>query len=351
MAGGTGGHILPALAVAKALQANGIEMHWLGTQKGLESQLIPPTHIPIHYIQVQGIRGKGIWGLLAAPFRMLRATWQAIRVIRQQKPAIVLGFGGFVSAPGGLAAWLLRKPLILQEQNAIAGMTNRCLSLLATQIFQAFPDTFPPQRQAVTCGNPVRADILALPAPNIRFQQRQDATPRLLILGGSQGAGIFNQLIPETLAALPSQLRPEIWHSTGKGAAEKVQALYEKFALTARVAEFIQDMPAAYTWADLVICRAGALTIAELAAAGIASILVPYPHAVDDHQTKNAQWLVNADAALLIKQDTLHVTLQSLLTQLLQDRPRLLTMANAARSLAMPESTQIIVERCLKLIG
>lgn len=351
MAGGTGGHILPALAAAQVLQSNGVTVHWLGTEKGLEHQLVPPTGIPIHYIQVQGIRGKSILNRLAAPVRMLRATFQAIGIMRKLKPAVVIGFGGFVSAPGGGAAKLLRKPLILHEQNAVAGMTNRCLSHLATQVFQAFPHTFPAKIQAITCGNPVRAEILALPTPQERFEQRlkeENSALRLLILGGSQGAAILNKIIPEALGALPSTCPVTVWHATGKGAVEKTQALYEKMGVSARVEVFIHDMPAAYAWADLVICRAGALTIAELAAAGVGSILIPYPHAVDDHQTKNAAWLVEKGAAILLSQNQLdQQTLIQLIAELAVNRNKLLDMAIAARNLAIKDAAQRIVDACL----
>jgi len=348
MAGGTGGHILPALAVAQALQAHHMEIHWLGTEQGLEQQLIPPTGIPIHNIKMRGVRGKGITGLLLAPFRVMQATFQAIQIIRKIKPAAVIGFGGFVTAPGGLAAWLLRKPLILHEQNAVAGMSNRCLAYLATAVFQAFPNTFPKNRHAITCGNPVRTEILALPTPELRAKN-PDQPLHLLIIGGSRGAALFNQMIPEIIGALTSS-QPEVWHSTGKGSQEKTQGLYNQLGIAAHVVEFIDDMPAAYTWADLVICRAGALTVAELAAAGVASILIPYPHAVDDHQTKNGAWLVNAGAAILIPQHQLsHQKLAELLVGFSTDKETLLRMAVAARNLAITDATQKIVEGCLRV--
>jgi UDP-N-acetylglucosamine--N-acetylmuramyl-(pentapeptide) pyrophosphoryl-undecaprenol N-acetylglucosamine transferase len=344
MAAGTGGHILPALSVAKALQAYDIEIHWLGTEFGLEQKLIPPTKIPIHTIKMRGIRGKGIVGLLIAPFRLLYAACQAIHLIRKLKPTTVIGFGGFVTAPGGLASWLLRKPLILHEQNAVAGLSNRCLSYLATIVFQAFPDTFPLSRHAITCGNPVRAEIIALPSPELRFKNPGQPL-RVLIIGGSLGAAVFNQIIPETLGAFALSERPEVWHSTGKGAAEKVQNTYNQSGITAHVVEFIADMSRAYAWADLVICRAGASTIAELAAVGVASILIPYPHAVDDHQTKNGAWLVNAGAAILIPQNQLNPQkLAALLVKFSSDRQALLDMAMAARTLAITDATQRIVE-------
>ncbi len=350
MAGGTGGHILPALAIAQALQAAGADIHWLGTPRGLETQIITPTGIPLHYIQMQGIRGKGVLDLLAAPWRMLHATLQAHRIIRQLNAALVMGFGGFVSAPGGLAAWLARKPLVLHEQNAIAGMTNRCLSRLATRVFQAFPHTFPASLHAVTCGNPVRADILALPTPELRFKHREGPL-RILVLGGSQGAASLNQLLPDVIARFPAEQRPHVWHSTGKQAVEKTQEHYRQLGVDARVVAFIDTMPEAYAWADVVICRAGASTIAELAAAGVGSILVPFPQAVDDHQTKNARYLVSSNAALLIQQNSLNAAkLYGILTELITDRARLLEMAVKARELATTDTTQLITTYCLQLL-
>jgi len=345
MAGGTGGHILPALAVAKALQAQGAEIDWLGTARGLEHQLVSPTGIPLHLISMQGVRGKGIAGLLLAPFRLLRATYQACNIIRKLSPTAVLGFGGFVTAPGGLAAWLLRKPLILHEQNAVAGMSNCLLAHLATQVFQAFPHTFPEKFHAITCGNPVREEIFSLISPLPPGERvRVRGVLNILILGGSQGATFLNQTIPETLALLPPEQRPEIWHSAGKNAQEKTQALYQQLNIPAKVDAFIHDMPAAYTWADLVICRAGALTVSELAAAGVASILIPFPAAVDDHQTKNAMWLVNAGAAILMPQREFDPQkLVALLLEFTGDKTKIVQMANAARSVAILDATQKIV--------
>lgn len=350
MAGGTGGHIIPALAVAKALQAHGMSIHWLGTPRGLENTLVPPTGIPLHRINMQGIRGKGVVKLLLAPWQLLRAIGQAIRTIRQLKPALVVGFGGFVTAPGGIAAWLLRKSLLLHEQNAVAGMSNRYLAYLANTVCEAFPNTFTTRYRAITCGNPVRDAILALPQPAQRLAQRQGPM-QVLIVGGSQGAAIFNQQLPEIIATLPAAERPLIWHSTGKGAQEKVQAVYQQLGVPAKVMEFIEDMPAAYAWADIVICRAGALTVAELAAAGVASILIPFPQAVDDHQTKNASWLVNANAAILLPQASITTEkLYTLLQELSHDRARLLNMANNARKCAMLEATPRMVTECVALM-
>ncbi|HVV69889.1 MAG TPA: undecaprenyldiphospho-muramoylpentapeptide beta-N-acetylglucosaminyltransferase [Gammaproteobacteria bacterium] len=349
-AGGTGGHIIPALAVAKRLQSAQVEIHWLGTRQGLEQQIVPPQNIPIHYIAMPAIRGKGFKRLLAAPFHLLRATWQTLKLIKQLQPDVVAGFGGFVTAPAGLAAWLARKPLILHEQNAVSGLSNRYLARLATQVFQAFPNAFAAQYHAITSGNPVRVEIAQVLEPEMRFTGRQ-APMRLLILGGSQGAALFNQILPATLAALPFELRPEVWHSAGKQYAKKTEAAYVKHGITAKVTEFITDMAGAYAWADLVICRSGALTVAELAAAGIGSILIPFPFAVDDHQTKNAAWLANADAAILIAQSTLtEEKLSTLLLELSQDKSRLLQMAKQARQLAMPEATEVVAQGCLNVL-
>jgi UDP-N-acetylglucosamine--N-acetylmuramyl-(pentapeptide) pyrophosphoryl-undecaprenol N-acetylglucosamine transferase len=345
-AGGTGGHILPALAVAKALQTHALAVHWLGTPQGLEQQLVPPSGIAMHTIEMRGVRGKGLRTWLVAPFKVLRATVQAMRIIWALKPVAVFGFGGFVTVPAGLAAWLLRKPLILHEQNAVLGMSNRYLAYLATGLFQAFPQTFPQKYQAVTCGNPVRADILGVQkTPNTTL------TLRLLIIGGSQGAATLNQIIPKALAALADKSVLEVWHATGKADRAETQARYAQYQIAANVTEFIADMAAAYTWADLVICRAGALTVAELAAAGVPSILIPYPRAVDDHQTRNAAWLVDAGAAMLMPEQTLTPEkITALITRLMHDKNKLVAMGAAAKSVAMSAATQVMVDKSLLLI-
>jgi UDP-N-acetylglucosamine--N-acetylmuramyl-(pentapeptide) pyrophosphoryl-undecaprenol N-acetylglucosamine transferase len=346
MAGGTGGHIIPALAVAKLLQQQGVQIRWLGTEHGLENQLVPAANIAIDYIPIQGMRGKGIKALLLAPWRILVAVGHALRNIRRYKPNLILGFGGFVSGPGGLAAWLLRTPLIIHEQNSVAGMTNRYLAGVAASLLQAFPNTFPERYHALTVGNPVRENIVKIPAPQQRLQNRQ-GNLQILILGGSQGAAVFNEVLPATLALLTTEQKPLIWHSTGKRYLDITRAAYQKHAITARIDGFIEDMSAAYAWADLVICRSGALTIAELTAAGVASILIPYPHAVDDHQTRNGEFLVSAQAALLIPQAELHAQqLAKLLVELHIDRNRLLIMAVAARKLAITDATQKVINCC-----
>ena len=350
MAAGTGGHILPALAVAQALQKIGVTVHWLGTQQGLENQLVSPSGIFIHHLKMQGIRGKGLLALLMAPFRLGLATLQAIRIIHQIKPNIVLGFGGYVSAPGGLAAWILCKSLVLHEQNAIPGSSNRCLSRLAAQVFQAFPNTFPLSRKAITCGNPIREEILAISPPEQRFKirrQEPNAPLRILILGGSQGAVWLNEIIPKTICQLPMGERPEIWHSAGQKQIDQTQARYESLHISARVSGFITDMVQAYAWADLVICRAGASTLAEIMAVGVASILIPYPHAIDDHQTKNARYLSEQHAAIWIPQQQCNsVKLAACLSTFYHDKHQLFDIAMAARNLAMTDATPVMVKYC-----
>ncbi len=341
IASGTGGHIIPALAVAQCLATKPTELHWLGTSHGLEQRLVPTDRITMHAIQAYGVRGKGLLGWSVAPLRMLRAFWQARRILKQIRPTVVVGFGGFVTLPAGLAARWLGIPLIIQEQNAIAGWSNKLLAVLAIQIYEGFPHTF---RHAVASGNPVRMDIVQIPPPMQRLADRQGPL-RLLICGGSQGAAIFNRILPEALAQFSAEQCPEVWHSAGKNQAATTAAAYRELGIKSRVVEFIDDMASAYAWADLVICRAGALTIAELTAAGVGSILIPYPFAAGDHQSKNAAWLVNGQAALAIRQDNLQAqSLANLLMSLQKDRSRLLAMAEAARRLAMPHAADTVAE-------
>ncbi|MEZ5582422.1 MAG: undecaprenyldiphospho-muramoylpentapeptide beta-N-acetylglucosaminyltransferase [Candidatus Competibacteraceae bacterium] len=351
MAGGTGGHVFPALAVAERLQVHDMPVVWMGTPHGLEAQLIPPTGIPMEFIGVSGLRGTGWKRLLAAPLMLSRALRQAAAVLLRVKPCLALGMGGFASGPGGLMARCLGIPLVVHEQNALAGFTNRCLSRIAKPVLEAFPNSFPAARQALCVGNPVRTSIADLPKPTQRFTERCGPA-RLLVLGGSQGAWQLNQWVPEALAAMPAAQRPTVWHQTGgKWHAATVQ-LYNKAAIAARAVPFIQDMAEAYGWADLVLCRAGALTVAELATAGVGSILVPFPHAVGDHQTANARFLEQAGAALLRQQaDLTPAQLTALLGELLNDRSRLLAMANAAQRLARPDAAERIATLCLDRIS
>lgn len=348
-AGGTGGHIMPALAVAEDLRQHGVEIHWLGTAQGLEKKLVSPTGIPIHEIVARGIRKKSGINQLTAPFYAAYATIQAMKIIHQERIQLVMGFGGFVSAPGGVAAILCRKPLIIHEQNAVAGLTNRILNRWATFTLMGFPNAFPVKPNVSVSGNPVRHSIAELPAPDVRFAERHGKL-RLLILGGSQGAHLFNQTLPEIMAQLPEPLRPEILHSAGKQAVEQTQAIYARLHLQAQVTDFIDDMARAYAWADFAICRAGALTLSELTAAGLGSILVPYPFAVDDHQTQNARHLADAQAAFLIPQSEFKTSLLKILSNAHHDRNFWLSQAKAARHLAKPDATKQVTEACLNQI-
>lgn len=348
MAGGTGGHVFPALATARMLQAKGHQVFWLGSAGGMEERLIGETDIPLSTIAISGLRGKGTMALLAAPFRLARALYQAMAVIRSTRPDCVIGMGGFVAGPGGLAAWLARKPLLVHEQNAIAGLTNRILSRLAETVLEAFPGSFGPHVVTRCTGNPVRTDVAGLAAPDLRLAEREGAM-RLLVVGGSLGALVINQTVPEALAQLPGGQRPVVRHQCGERHLEATREAYRATGVEADVQPFIEDMAEAYGWADLVLSRAGALTIAELCAAGIGAILVPFPHAVDDHQTRNADYMVKAGAALLIPQPKLTVAaLTELLTDLVNDRDRTLKMAQAARELGRPDATERVVNYCLE---
>ncbi|MEK6805916.1 MAG: undecaprenyldiphospho-muramoylpentapeptide beta-N-acetylglucosaminyltransferase [Pseudomonadota bacterium] len=341
-AGGTGGHVFPALAVAHELRIRGHEVVWMGAPDSFESRTVPKHGIAIEFVRVSGLRGKGLLKLLMAPLLLLRALVDAVRVLRRQNPDIVLGMGGFAAGPGGLAAWLLLKPLVIHEQNAVAGFTNRCLSLLARQVLQAFPGTFS-ARSGVTVGNPVREAVALLPAPAERLRGR-DGPMRVLVIGGSQGSKALNQRMPEALRLMPENRRPQVRHQAGR-TLEVAQQAYAQAGVSAEVSAFIDDMATAYAWADLVVCRAGASTIAELAAAGCASLLVPFPAAVDDHQTRNGEYLVHAGAAVLIQERDLSAArLAQALEELLASREKLLTMAQAARKAAWPNAVKQIVQ-------
>lgn len=353
MAGGTGGHVFPALAVADELRLRGIPVVWLGTKAGIESRLVPQAGYPIEWMSITGLRGKTMLTLLLAPARLSMACWQALRVLLRRKPCVVLGMGGFASGPGGLMAWLIRKPLIIHEQNAIPGLTNKVLARLATVALQAFPAVF---KNATTTGNPVRQSICDIKKPQQRFAAQRDAQQpaklRLLIIGGSLGAVKLNQIVPQALAKIDRASRPQVVHQTGLKNIESAKAMYAKAGIDARVEAFIDDMPSVYVWADLVICRAGAMTVFELAAAGIASILVPYPHAVDDHQTHNAHYLEAAGAAIIMQQkDLTAADLAVMIDDFSANPEKLLVMAIAARKLAIPDSAQTIADVCLHAGG
>lgn len=350
MAGGTGGHVFPALAVATALVERGARVSWLGTASGIEARLVPAHDFTLHTIDVAGLRGKGAWSWLMAPLRMLRACIQAIGLVHGLAPQLVVGMGGFAAGPGGLAARLLGKPLLIHEQNASVGLTNRVLACLATCVLQAFPRTFAPARAARTVGNPVRAEILALPAPSVRWQERED-TIRLLVLGGSGGALAINERVPAALAQLDPVERPQVRHQAG-ATLEAARAAYGEHGVAGQVSAFIDDMASAYAWADIVICRSGALTVAELAAAGIGALLVPYPFAVDDHQRANGEYLVKAGAARLIDQNDLSIArLAGEIRTLCSDRQALLERAQAARAVAWPRATDTIADACFQILA
>jgi UDP-N-acetylglucosamine--N-acetylmuramyl-(pentapeptide) pyrophosphoryl-undecaprenol N-acetylglucosamine transferase len=351
MAGGTGGHVFPALAVAEALRARGLEIVWIGTRLGLEARVVPAAGIRLEWISIGGLRGKGLVTRLLAPLRVGLAVLQALRIVLRVKPAVVLGMGGYAAGPGGLAARLARRPLVLHEQNAIAGSTNRILSRLARRVLAAFPGAFPIGVHAEVVGNPVRSAIAALPAPDQRLAGREGPL-RLLVLGGSQGALALNQAVPEALARLPVDARPEVRHQAGRNTLEAARKAYQRFGIEAEVAEFIDDMAEAYGWADLAICRAGALTVSELAAAGVPAVLVPFPAAVDDHQTLNGGYLVAAGGAVLVPEHQLNADrLARLLAGLLADRGRLLDMARRARGAARPRALAEIEQALLEAGG
>ncbi len=351
MAGGTGGHVFPALAVADWLRARGVEVVWMGTRHGMEARVVPEAGIPIEWIQVGGLRGKGLSGWLLAPLRLARALYQALAILMRQRPRAVLGMGGFVSGPGGVASWLMRVPLLIHEQNAIPGLTNRLLARLAKRVMEAFPGSFARSMGAVQTGNPVRREIAELPDPEQRTTSPAESL-KLLVVGGSLGAVAINEVVPAAVAQMSAAHRPEIWHQAGQRNLEEARAAYGEAGVEARVEPFIDDMAAAYSWADVVLCRAGALTISELATAGVAALLVPYPHAVDDHQTANARWLVEAGGARLIPQPLLNASyLAEQLSQLQENRAGLRAMAVAARQVAAVDATERVANACLEVAG
>ncbi len=343
MAGGTGGHIFPGLAVARCLENQGVSVNWLGTPQGLENRLVPEAGFELEKINISGLRGNGMLGWLTAPFRILRAMIQARQIFKRSQPNCVLSMGGYVAGPGGLMARLMGIPLVIHEQNAIAGMTNRWLRPLARRVMTGFPDVL---GRGEHCGNPVRAEIAALPDPEQRYGDREGPLV-ILVIGGSQGAKVFNEVIPQALALLPEASRPRVIHQAGRQFDATKQA-YEAAGVNGEVIAFIDDMANAWAQADLAICRAGALTVAELAAAGVASLLVPFAAAVDDHQTANAQYLTAAHAAWLVPQGEFRV--ESLAERLRGlRRTQLAAMAGRARALARPKASDLVAAACLEV--
>ncbi|MCK5324555.1 MAG: undecaprenyldiphospho-muramoylpentapeptide beta-N-acetylglucosaminyltransferase [Woeseiaceae bacterium] len=351
MAGGTGGHVYPALAVARALQQQSRDVVWLGTHRGLESRVVPAAGINMEWISIRGLRRKGLLALIIAPVQLCWAFIQSLIVILRRRPAAVLGMGGFVSGPGGVAAWLMRRPLVIHEQNAAAGLTNRLLARLARVVLQAFPGSFNSNVHAETVGNPVREDIAAVPRPEARYPDR-DGPLRMLVLGGSQGALALNRTVPAALALLSDDIRPVVHHQCGAATLDTARDAYADGDIDVELVPFIEDMASAYAWADLVVCRAGALTVAELCAVGLPALFIPYPSAVDDHQTANATPMAQAGAALIIQeQDLSDESLAGELRRWLTSRDDLLGRAQKSRQLARPQALRRITELCLEQAG
>lgn len=341
MAGGTGGHVYPAMAVADALMDKGWRVTWLCTEGGMENRLIADKPYDKAMITMKGVRGKGIIGWLKLPMRLLLALNQAYQGIQHSKPNLVLGMGGFAAFPGGIVAKLMRIPLVIHEQNSVAGLTNKVLSKLANQILAAFPAAFGARAQLV--GNPVRADIVKVQKPVERFSGRQGAL-RILVVGGSLGAKALNTILPEAFSAFDHS-EIEVMHQAGEKHIADLEAAYAAAEIEVKTVAFIQDMAAAYDWADLVICRSGALTVAELSAAGVASVLVPFPFAVDDHQTTNGQYLVDHDAAVMIQQRDMSVEWVVALIKKM-NREKCLAMAERALALGKPQAAQTVASIC-----
>jgi UDP-N-acetylglucosamine--N-acetylmuramyl-(pentapeptide) pyrophosphoryl-undecaprenol N-acetylglucosamine transferase len=343
MAGGTGGHIFPALAVAEKMRERGWRVVWLGNPEGMEARLVPQHGFDMVWVKFGALRGKGLLRKLLLPLNLLRGFWQAQQVIRQVQPNVVLGMGGYITFPGGMMAVLLGRPLVVHEQNSVAGLANRVLAGVADRIATGFPEVL---KKGVWAGNPVRPEIARIAPPAERFAGR-DGALHLLVIGGSLGAQALNKMVPQGIALLGESELPQIVHQAGEKHIEALKANYAAVGVPAHCVSFIEDMAGAYEWADLVICRSGALTVAELAAAGVASILVPFPHAVDDHQTGNARFLVNVGGAFLLSQPELTPEAIALIRN--YSRGQLLEMAEKARSLARPDAADELADVCAEV--
>lgn len=343
MAGGTGGHVIPALSVAHAIAEKGYEIHWLGTLAGIEAELVPKAGYQLHPLEIKGLRGKGIKALLTAPFKIMGAIKQAYRVLNKIKPDVVIGFGGYATGPGGVAAKLMGLPLIVHEQNAVAGTTNKLLNKISDVTLQAFPNTL---KDAITAGNPVRQSVMQVPDYQINTGS---GSLNVLVVGGSLGAVALNNTVLEALRQIPAHQQPDVWHQVGKRNIQDAEAAYQEAGVSARVCAFIDDMNDAYAWADLIICRSGALTVSEIAAAGRAAIFVPFPYAIDDHQTENARWLENNQAAVICPQTELTETwLIEQWQHYNEHRNELKMMADNAKSAAMTTATETVVEQIMR---
>jgi len=365
MAGGTGGHVFPALAVAALLRERGYDVVWLGTARGLEAQVVPANNIPLHTLTIGGLRGKGIKGYLTLPFALLRAVRQAFNWMRVLQPVCVLGMGGYAAGPGGLAAFLRGIPLVLHEQNAVAGLTNRALAPLARRVLTAYPNSLSRTLKSAIVGNPLRNDFNQVAPPQIRYAERTGPV-RLLVLGGSLGAQALNEMLPQALGLAREALNElSVWHQAGRGKAQATQQQYIDAGFSSQlrvsdeqldvegihVTEFIDNMADAYAWADLVVCRGGALTVSEISLVGVASVFIPFPYAVDDHQTRNAQYLVDAGAARCYQQSELtSENFAKSLVELLKSREGLMDMAQSAREAAKPHATEAVVDAIVSVI-
>jgi UDP-N-acetylglucosamine--N-acetylmuramyl-(pentapeptide) pyrophosphoryl-undecaprenol N-acetylglucosamine transferase len=342
MAGGTGGHIMPALAVAEQLRDDGWSIVWLGSPQGMEGRLVPQHGYRLEGIRFSGLRGKGVMRVLMLPLNLLVALWQSASAIFRVRPDVVLGMGGYISFPGGMMAAALARPFVLHEQNSVAGLANKVLARIADRILIAFPGAL---KNGEWTGNPVRRDIAQLPAPDQRFRDRSGSL-NILVVGGSLGAQALNEIVPRALALIPESTRPQVTHQAGEKHIAQLEEAYRAAGVRAATVAFIGNMSQAYASADLVICRAGALTVSELAAAGVASVLVPFPSAVDDHQTSNARYLADQSAAVLLQQREL--TPRGLADLILGfSRERLLEMANRARALGKPEAARVVADHCV----
>ena len=360
MAGGTGGHVFPALAVANSLKERGVTVRWMGTRRGLESRVVPSSGIPIDWIAIEGLRGKSRLSLMLAPIKLVRAVWQSIQILRSHKPEVVLGMGGFVAGPGGLAAWLVRVPLVIHEQNAVAGLTNRYLAKLATRVLSGFPQPRDLPTNTQWVGNPVRAEFsqTQIKTKSKAKSTAADTPINVLVIGGSQGALSFNRKLPRVFAACEQKLQElglgtlRVRHQSGRDRADEVKDIYRDLPIIdARVDEFIEDVAGALSWADVLVCRAGAMTIAEICAVGCASVLVPYPFSAGDHQEINAEYLVNAGAATMIKDSEIDSpTMHTMLVDLFSNQTKRQSMADQAHSLHRPDALSVVSTICQEYI-
>lgn len=347
MAGGTGGHVYPAIAVADYLQTLGWKIVWLATEGGMENRLISDKPYSKAMINMRGVRGNGLAGWVLLPFKLMKAFKQSMSAISEHQPSVVLGMGGFAAFPGGSMAKLSRKPLVIHEQNSVAGLTNKILSGVANRVLSAFPTVF--EKKAVLVGNPVREDMTQLPMPKVRYAKRK-GNLKVLVVGGSLGAAVLNEVMPQALATFPTEQRPEVVHQAGEKHIAVLEANYQKVGVAVETKAYIKDMASQYAWADVVVCRAGAMTVAELACVGVASVLIPFPHAVDDHQTSNAAYLSDNGAAMLIQQTAFTVDKATAVLKKLT-RKICLDMAVNAHSLAKPKATQSVADVCIELAG